>query len=201
MPEPADGDAKKNKQDIASNSEEAPAAEGEQSGEALNFNVENVQISNAQVHYSDQRTGQTVTLENFTVNASNITLGSEFPLEIGFRVETTQPTLEVDGSIEARLAANEALNDFTISGLEAVFKMNGEPFGDKSVTAKLSGSAKANLENETATLSDITARLANLTLSTNLDVKGFGDKPTLNGKVAISEFSSKTCSRIWVSPL
>ncbi|SOB77944.1 AsmA protein [Marinobacter sp. LV10R510-11A] len=191
MPEPADGDAKKNKQDIASNSEEAPAAEGEQSGEALNFNVENVQISNAQVHYSDQRTGQTVTLENFTVNASNITLGSEFPLEIGFRVETTQPTLEVDGSIEARLAANEALNDFTISGLEAVFKMNGEPFGDKSVTAKLSGSAKANLENETATLSDITARLANLTLSTNLDVKGFGDKPTLNGKVAISEFSLK----------
>ncbi|MDY6840477.1 MAG: AsmA family protein, partial [Pseudomonadota bacterium] len=62
-------------------------------GEALNFNVENVQISNAQVHYTDRSTGQSVTLENFTVNASNITLGSEFPLEIGFRVATTQPTL------------------------------------------------------------------------------------------------------------
>ncbi|SHK24067.1 AsmA protein [Marinobacter antarcticus] len=192
MPEPAAGDAQKDKQDVASKPEAVPAPEGEQGGsEALNFNVENVQISNAQVRYSDQRNGQTVTLENFTVNASNITLGSDFPLEVGFRVETTQPQFAVDGSIEARLAANEGLNDFAVSGLEAVFKMNGEPFGGKSVTAKLAGSAKANLENETATLSDFTASLANLTLNTNLDVKGFGDKPTLKGKVAISEFSLK----------
>jgi len=191
MPEPAEGDKPKDAQDVASN-EAAPKAGGDKSsGDPLNFNVDNVQISNAQVHYSDQRTGQTVTLENFTVNASNITLGSEFPLEVGFRVETAQPQFAVDGSIKARLVANEALNDFAVSGLEAVFKMNGEPFGGKSVTAKLGGSAKANLENETATLSDFTASLANLTLNTNLDVNGFGDKPTLKGKVAISEFSLK----------
>src|SRR5680860_18865 len=191
MPEPAEGDKPKDAQDVASN-EAAPKAGGDKSsGDPLNFNVDNVQISNAQVHYSDQRTGQTVTLENFTVNASNITLGSEFPLEVGFRVETAQPQFAVDGSIKARLVANEALNDFAVSGLEAVFKMNGEPFGGKSVTAKLGGSAKANLENETATLSDFTASLANLTLNTNLDVNGFGDKPTLKGKVAVSEFSLK----------
>lgn len=189
MPEPANGDASQDKQEVASESEPTPDAEA--SGEALNFNVDNVQISNAQVHYSDLRTGQKVTLEDFTVNASDITLGSEFPLEIGFRIETAQPQFAVDGSIEARLAANQALNDFSVSGLQAEFKMNGEPFGDKSVTAKMSGSAKANLENETATLSDFTASLANLTLNTNLDVKGFGDKPTLKGKLAITEFSLK----------
>ena len=194
MPEPADGDTGQDKQDVASKPEQPSTAEtgGEQGGsEPLNFNVENVQISNAQVHYSDLQTGQTVTLEDFTVNASNITLGSEFPLEVGFRVETTQPQFSVDGSIQARLAANEALNDFAVSGLEAVFEMNGEPFGGESVTARLEGSAKANLENETATLSAFTASLANLTLNTNLEIKGFGDKPALNGKVAISEFSLK----------
>jgi AsmA protein len=161
------------------------------SDKPLNFNVENVQISNAQVHYVDKSTGQSVTLENFTVDASDITLGSEFPLDIGFRIETAKPTLEVDGSISARLNANQALNEFAVSGLKAVFDMNGEPFGGKSVTAELSGSAKANLENETATLSDFTASLANLSLSTNLDVKGFGDKMALNGKINIDEFSLK----------
>ncbi|WP_417545031.1 AsmA family protein [Marinobacter sp.] len=194
MPEPADGVAQKDKQDVASEPEQPATAEtgGEQgSSEPLNFNVENVQISNAQVHYSDLQTGQTVTLEDFTVNASNITLGSEFPLEVGFRVETTQPQFSVDGSIQARLAANEALNDFAVSGLDAEFKMNGEAFAGKSVTAKLGGSANANLENETATLSDFTASLANLTLTTNLDVKGFGDKPAVQGKIAIAEFSLK----------
>ncbi|MBN8239126.1 AsmA family protein [Marinobacter hydrocarbonoclasticus] len=161
------------------------------SGEALNFNVENVEISNASVHYNDLSTGQSVTLEDFTVTASDITLGSEFPLDIRFRVETSQPQFAVDGSIKARIQANQALNEFAVSGLNAVFDMSGEPFGGESVTAELAGSLAANLENETAALSDFSASLANLSLNTNLNVKGFGDKPALDGRIEISEFSLK----------
>lgn len=161
------------------------------SGEALNFNVENVEISNANVHYNDLSTGQSVTLEDFTVTASDITLGSEFPLDIRFRVETSQPQFAVDGSINARIQANQALNEFAVSGLNAVFDMSGEPFGGESVTAELAGSLAANLENETASLSDFSASLANLSLNTNLNVKGFGDKPALDGRIEISEFSLK----------
>lgn len=161
------------------------------SGEALNFNVENVEISNASVHYNDLSTGQSVTLEDFTVTASDITLGSEFPLDIRFRVETSQPQFAVDGSIKARIQANQALNEFAVSGLNAVFDMSGEPFGGESVTAELAGSLAANLENETASLSDLSASMANLSLNTNLNVKGFGDKPALDGRIEISEFSLK----------
>ncbi|MCA0914400.1 AsmA family protein [Marinobacter nauticus] len=161
------------------------------SGEALNFNVENVEISNASVHYNDLSTGQSVTLEDFTVTAKDITLGSEFPLDIRFRVETSQPQFAVDGSINARIQANQALNEFAVSGLNAVFDMSGEPFGGESVTAELAGSLAANLENETASLSDFSASLANLSLNTNLNVNGFGDKPALDGRIEISEFSLK----------
>ncbi|MGC8120776.1 AsmA family protein [Marinobacter sp. VGCF2001] len=161
------------------------------SGETLNFNVENVEIGNASVHYNDLSTGQSVTLEDFTVNASNITLGTEFPLAVRFRVETAQPRFAVDGNINARLQANQALNEFAVSGLNAVFDMSGEPFGGESVTAELTGSLAANLENETATLSDFSASLANLTLNTDLNVKGFGDKPALDGRIELSEFSVK----------
>ncbi len=69
--------------------------------------------------------------------------------------------------------------------------MSGEPFGGESVTAELAGSLAANLENETASLSDFSASLANLSLNTNLNVKGFGDKPALEGRIEISEFSLK----------
>ncbi|MFO8140571.1 MAG: AsmA family protein [Marinobacter sp.] len=173
--------------------EQAPADTAEQTdaGEALNFNVENVEISNASIHYDDLSTGQSVTLENFTLSASNITLGSEFPLDIRFRIETAQPEFAVDGSISANLTANQALNEFAMTGLKAVFDMTGEPFGGNSVTAELGGSLAANLENETASLSDFTASLANLNLSSNLNVQGFGDKPALDGRLEIPEFSLK----------
>ncbi|KEF30520.1 A/G-specific adenine glycosylase [Marinobacter nitratireducens] len=194
MPEKSADDAGTSGTDESDKSDEpetTASADNAESREPLNFNVENIQIGDARVHYEDKSTGQSVTLENFTVNASNITLGKEFPLEIGFRVETAKPQLEVDGSISARLAANEALNDFAVSGLNAVFDMAGEPFGGKSVTAEISGSAAANLDSETASLSGLEAKLANLTLQTDLNVKGFGDKTTLSGKLAIAEFSLK----------
>jgi AsmA protein len=172
---------------------EEPAADTASEGDQtpLNFNVQSVEISDAQVHYEDRATGQKVTLEDFTVTASEITLGSSFPLNIGFRFATNQPQFEVIGDISARLAADEALKEFAVSGLEAVFDMSGEPFAGKSVQATLAGSLDANLENETATLSGFTASLADLTLNTDLSVAGFGDKPKLEGSLAVEEFSLK----------
>ncbi|AZT85085.1 AsmA family protein [Marinobacter sp. NP-4(2019)] len=191
MPE---GEADKSQEPAEEQQSEQAQAEDTETGggEPLNFNVENVEISNAQVHYNDAATGQSVTLEDFTLNASDITLGSSFPLDISFRVETNQPQLEVDGRLSALLAANEALNEFGISDLEAVFDMNGDPFGGKAVTAKLTGAIEANLENETASINGFTASLADLTLNTDLTVNGFGDQPQLDGTLSIDEFSLKS---------
>ncbi|GGC61437.1 AsmA family protein [Marinobacter halophilus] len=178
---------------VVTDTEEPTAETTEETGagDTLNFNVENVEISNARVHYNDLSTGQSATLEDLSVSASNITLGSEFPLDIRFKVETAQPQLTVNGSINARMKANEALNEFAMSGLNAVFDMSGEPFGGKSVTAEMGGSLVANLESETASLTNFSASLANLELSTNLNVKGFGDTPAVDGRMEISSFSLK----------
>ena len=180
----------------AASSEPAPDATAtetasEGSPEPLNFNVSNVEIANARVHYTDATTGQEITLEDFTLGASDITLGSEFPLDISFRVETAEPQMSVTGSIAARLSANQALDAFSASGLDASFDIKGDAFAGKTVTAKISGSLAANLANETANLKDISFSFANLSANTNLTVEGFGDKPKLAGNIAINEFSLK----------
>ncbi|MDI9244446.1 AsmA family protein [Marinobacter sp. CHS3-4] len=175
----------------AASEEEAPA-EASSGGTPLNFNVDQIEISNARVHYDDKSTGQSVTLEGVTLTAREITLGSSFPLELSFRFATNQPQFELEGSISAKLTANEALNDFTVADLDASFDMAGEPLGGESVSASLSGSLAANLESETATLSDFTATLADLTLNTDLNVVGFGAKPQLTGNLSIAEFSPKS---------
>ncbi|HEV8077614.1 MAG TPA: AsmA family protein, partial [Marinobacter sp.] len=170
---------------------DATATTSESSSTPLNFNVSNIEIANARVHYADATTGQEITLEDFTLGASNISLGSEFPLNISFRVETAEPQMSVEGSIAARLSANQALDAFSASGLDASFDIKGDTFAGKTVTAKISGSLAANLTNETANLTDINLSFANLSANTNLDVEGFGDKPKLAGNIAITEFSLK----------
>jgi len=186
MPEGAGDTSQASADDIK---DDEPATDGD--SKPLDFNVENIEISNAQVHYDDRSTGQTITLEDFNVKASDIAPGSDFPLDIRFRVQTAQPQLTIDSSISARLATSKAFDEFSVSGLKALFNMSGEPFGGKSVSAELAGSAKANLSNETATLSGFSASLANLTLTTDLSVQGFGDKAAIKGKIRVDEFSLK----------
>ena len=186
MPEGAGDTSQASADDIK---DDEPATDGD--SKPLDFNVENIEISNAQVHYDDRSTGQTITLEDFNVKASDIAPGSDFPLDISFRVQTAQPQLTIDSSISARLATSKAFDEFSVSGLKALFNMSGEPFGGKSVSAELAGSAKANLSNETATLSGFSASLANLTLTTDLSVQGFGDKAAIKGKIRVDEFSLK----------
>lgn len=167
------------------------AAESAEASAPLNFNIEQVEIRDAMLHYQDRGTGQSVTLEGVSLSARQITLGSSFPLELAFGFATNQPRFEVDGSISAQLTANEALDDFSVADLEAVFDMAGEPFGGKSVRASLEGSLAANLENEIATLSGFTAGLADLELNTDLTVSGFGQEPQIAGSLEIGNFSLK----------
>ena len=63
MPEKAAGTA--TEETAGTQDEQAQESEGA-GGEPLNFNVENVQISNAQVHYTDKSTGQSVRSEEHT---------------------------------------------------------------------------------------------------------------------------------------
>ncbi|GGY80629.1 AsmA family protein [Marinobacter zhanjiangensis] len=163
--------------------------DGEPASDVLAFAVEEVRITDASVQYEDQATGQSIVLQNFRVLASQIALGSEFPLEVGFLVNTSQPNMGVDGDITMRLTANEALNQFAVSGLDAKFGLSGEPFDDKTIQARINGSATANLENETASLEDFRATLANLEITTNLNVEGFGAQPQVSGNLEVAEFS------------
>ena len=165
------------------------AEDGEPAGDVLAFAVEEIRITDASVHYEDRATGQSVVLQNFRVLASQIALGSEFPLEVGFLVNTSQPTMGVNGDISMRLTASEALNQFSVSGLDAKFGLSGEPFGEKTVQARITGDAAADLEGETASLEDVRATLANVEITTNLGVEGFGSQPRVTGDLEVAEFS------------
>ncbi|WP_152205216.1 AsmA family protein [Marinobacter changyiensis] len=187
MPEP---DASTDTTDTAAPAEPAPD-EAETGREPLNFNVEDIRITNTQVHYDDLSTGQSIILENFSLSASQIALGQKFPLELAFHFATGEPEFDVDGRINAQLSANPALNEFEISGLDSQFSLSGAPFGEETVQARLTGALTANTENETATLTEFRAALANMELTTNLNVSGFGDQPTISGDINIPEFSLK----------
>lgn len=169
--------------------EEQAAANGDDSVDVLAFAVEEVRITDASVQYEDLATGQSIVLQDFTLLASQIMLGSEFPLEVGFLVNTGEPEMSVEGDITARLTANEELTEFSVKGLDAKFGLSGDAFDNRTLQARITGSVDANTATETAKLANFRATLANLELTTNLDIDGFGPHARVNGDLSVAEFS------------
>lgn len=185
--EPSQAPAEQQPQEPA---QETATTEEAGDSEPLQFEVEEISITNAALHYTDEATGQSVTIEDVSVSATEIALGQTFPLQASFRFATNQPEFAISGQLSAQMTANEALNQFQIQDLDSSFDMTGEPFGDQTVNAGLGGDITANLEAETASLSDIVANFANVELTTNLDVQGFSE-PKLAGQLNVAEFSPR----------
>ncbi len=187
--------------------EEEPVAEDDpvdtevtltdEDGEAqpLSFNVQEVRITDAQVRFRDLQNDQDVSLTNARLLASNIALGQEFPLEIGFEVALTDPQLDVVGDLAMRINASENLQVFAVRDLDSRFDMSGEPFDGRSVTATLKGALSADLENETATVSNLEAGFENIRATTSLDVANFTESPRISGRFDLHEFSPRELMR------
>ncbi|MCH8499886.1 MAG: AsmA family protein [Marinobacter sp.] len=158
-------------------------------GTPLDFAVDDVRIINARIVYDDRAAGQVITLEDFTLTARQIALGQTFPLDLGFRFATSEPDFAVRGQISALLFANEALDQFAMRNLKSDFDLSGEPFDGRSHRASITGNLEAHLATETAAISDLSLRFANLRLNTNLNVQGFGDQPQLSGNLELLPFS------------
>ncbi|WP_295716917.1 AsmA family protein [uncultured Halovibrio sp.] len=180
------------KQEAAAPAETEQTLTDESGSELISFNVQEVRISNAQVNFENRQSGQSFQLSNASLEASDIALGQDFPLELGFSVSLNEPELDVDGTLAMQLNAAQNLKQFSMSGLDGDFTLTGTPFNGETVSAGLSGSASADLDAETASVSGLMASLENLEVTSNLNIQGFSAQPDVSGDLKVAEFSPAT---------
>lgn len=166
----------------------APATAKKGGGSPLQFNVHDVRIRDARVHYSDQGSGQSLDLNQLNLTASGIAPGETFPLQVSFRLANAKPQLDVNGNLSAQISFDDRFQQFTVKDLTSNFDLKGTPFGGKTVNAGLDGALTANLETEQADIKSLKLRFANVKLETNAEIRGF-KQPRVSGKLSIPSFS------------
>lgn len=170
---------------------ETPEGESGEPSQPLQFEIDEVRIADAELRLTDQASGQELVLDRVNLVSENISLGTTFPFELDFHLATSQPPLDVEGSVTAAVNFSEDLKRFVIKDLESQYQIAGEPVGGKTVEAALSGDIELDLAAETASLADLRAQIANLVLRSDVNIKGFGDTPQINGNLAIEPFSAR----------
>ncbi|MAY36446.1 MAG: AsmA family protein [Spongiibacteraceae bacterium] len=170
----------------------APKEEpAQQDSGALLFNISEVDIRNTRVHYRDENTGQTVTLDEFGLQASNIKPQQAFPLDLQFHLATTEPALDIRTKLNARLTLGEQFKRILLDQLSSQITLQGDATNQKSVDIALDGNIDADLNNSRISLSALKLALNKVQLNTDLVISQFDSQPQLAGTLAVAEFSPR----------
>ncbi len=163
----------------------------QQDSGALLFNISEVDIRNARVHYRDESTGQTVTLDEFGLQASNIKPQQAFPLDLQFHLATTEPALDIRTKLNARLTLGEQFKRILLDQLSSQITLQGDATNQKSVAIAIDGNIDADLNNSRISLSALKLALNKAQLNTDLVISQFDSQPQLAGTLSVAEFSPR----------
>ncbi|WP_372750397.1 AsmA family protein [Litorivivens sp.] len=172
--------------------QESPAEQAPE-GEAktLVFNISEVAISDTRVHYHDAQSGQTTTLDNFSLQASDITPQQAFPLNMQFHLATTEPAMDILAQLQANLTLGEQFKRVMLDSLSSTVSLQGDATNQKKIDLALNGNIDADLAQSQIKLSPLKLSLNKVQIDSNLVVSQFDSTPQLAGTLSIAEFSPR----------
>ncbi|WP_409524489.1 AsmA family protein [Nitrincola sp. MINF-07-Sa-05] len=182
---------------------ETTAAPASAEQKLLTLDIASILISNAELHYQDLLLGQTLTLTDLNITASNLLAEQRFPADLSF-------TLHGSGGPEALTATLNLQGDFLLSPEQMLLQAHNLTsqiaLSGTELPAPLEMILKGNLEKDlrsgTTSLNNFKLSLANLQLQGRLVLDDSGlpppeseaaetAMPNLTGEISIAPFDLK----------
>lgn len=124
----------------------APAAADQPAQKPLRFNIDHVLIENASLGYADEGSGAKYTLDKLKLKTGKIAAATPTDIELAFAIGASQPKVNIELRLRARLA-------YALDG--AKFKLEGLDLGAKGDAAGVNIAAfgiKGNIEGDAKAL-------------------------------------------------
>jgi AsmA protein len=177
--------------DLNESDKQAPKADINRDNTAASVKISGVEIDNANVRWEDA--GQVTELSTVNLNISGISGQQPFDLEGGFSVSLTDAALSGDVLFEGKVIPATSSNELQIQGLRLTFKGQQGVVPDVlDVNIEMNTDAAMDESSDTATLSNFSFRLHNMTTAGDLSVTSVSNEPAVKGLLNVAEFNPKT---------
>jgi len=189
-----------NWQDLGGGSAEPAAADAPAAAEGgapdIDFGVESLRITDAEVSWSDAGTGSDWVLTSFDLTASDFGLGESFPLSIDFNLAGAEVEVTVASTMQATLALAE--NAYRLDDLEVEIDGSGAgwPGGEGSATLRFDSFA-ADLDAETVELENLELEMLGLMINGTLSGRELLSDLALSGAIEIAEFDPQALIEVF----
>ncbi len=156
----------------------------------IEIRIGGIQIEDAHLAYRDAQAGTELQIDPLNLSTGAIELGKPVTVDADWVLQ--QQDMKVAARLEGQLTVDPAHGVYRATGLTLHSNIRGAGFPDDGIEAEQSMNLAANTQTQVLTVDALHATLGGLTLSGNLKVDHFIDKPNLNGHFRSNEFSPRS---------
>jgi len=158
---------------------------------ALALDIESIQLTNAQLSFEDQQTGQKIRLTKLQATTGKITTDALFPLETSFtafQFDGEKASTQLDAKLSTELLLDLQNQQYQLKGLDSLLTVTAAALDNNSLSLAVKADISADLSKQLALLDNLKVNVANLDLSGDLAVKDFA-APQISGQLALAPFA------------
>src|SRR3989339_329241 len=150
-----------------------------------------IDIRDANLYWINQQTNQQLTLTDLNLKASNLNLNNAFPIQLSFKFKQTKPTINFDLNLKGNIQVNLAKEHYAFKNLN----LSGTAYQlfhylKKPLPIFLKGSFAVDLQKQTLSLEDMSAKLANLVLNGDIEGENIVQAPAMKGELDYANFNA-----------
>ena len=172
------------------------ATADESSGAGLAaLSIAGVELTNANVIWSDKSAGAYYNIQNFNLNTDPLEPSKPTAVEMDFDLSSTKPKMTAHIALESQLAIDLDKQLYTLSNLSFKTQAEGDALPLSKIDLAISGDVNADLAKQTVDFSAFLIQIQDLAIESTINVSQVLDTPSFTGNLSIKPFNLRQLAK------
>ena len=168
---------------------DAPTRKEDTRERMVKLDIDSLTVNNAQVHYTDARSGQTFGAESIQLSTGAVHEGVDIPLKASAFLSVGQPSLKARTELTGELRFDRKLKRYNFEDMRLSGETSGEPLAGKTMTFAAQGQLLVDLAANVASWNGLKLSANQLRALGELNLRDLDKTPQLSGGLSIAQFN------------
>lgn len=178
-----------NKQQTAG--QNVPADKASAPAMPIRLDVDSLIVNSARLNFVDEQSNQQFTLENVQITTGRISEATDINIKLSGFLANSQPLLRARVEMSGLAMFDLQRQLFILKELRMAGELAGEPLDSKTASFTLRGNLQADLQQQTASASNLRLGINQLKLLADLDASDLDKQAKITGKLSVAQVSLK----------
>jgi AsmA protein len=160
------------------------------------ISIAGVQLTNANVMWTDASTSQTIQLENLNLTTDALVAGESTQLDLAFKVRSDNPQAKITVALTSDVMVDVEKQLYQLNGLNLNTQIESPALPSGKAELTLDTNINADMERETISISDLALEVYDVMLNANLNASNVqSGNPNFSGTLNINAFNLRDLAK------